>query len=54
LDGAGNVLTSLGRASYDGSGGGNGIRYSSSGVQAAQGLLPYQVLSFREIPLATP
>jgi hypothetical protein len=54
LDGSGNVLTSLGSASYNGSGGGNGIRYSSSGVQAAQGLLPYQVLSFREIALATP
>jgi len=54
LDGAGNLLTSLGSASYNGSGGGNGIQYSSGWVNATQALLPYQVLSFREIAQATP
>jgi hypothetical protein len=54
LDNAGNPLASLGSASFNGTGGGNGIQYSSSWVKGAQALMPYQVLSFREIPQTTP
>jgi hypothetical protein len=54
LDSAGKLLANLGYASYTQTGGGSGIQYSSNWVKAAQALLPYQVLSFREIPLTTP
>lgn len=53
-DAAGNLLSSLGYSSYTQTGGGSGIQYSSNWVKAAQALLPYQVLSFREIPQTTP
>ena len=53
-DAAGNLLSSLGYSSYTQTGGGTGIQYSSNWVKAAQALLPYQVLSFREIPQTTP
>ena len=53
-DSAGNLLSNLGYSSYTQTGGGSGIRYSSNLVKATQALLPYQVLSFREIPLTTP
>ena len=47
----GNLLASLGPASFSQMGGGSGIRYNSSWVNQTQALLsvPYQVLSFREI-----
>jgi hypothetical protein len=54
-DGAGNLLSSLGAASYSQTGGTNsgyGINYNScwiSGRYGAQGPLTYKVLSFREI-----
>jgi hypothetical protein len=45
----------LGAASFTlTGGGGTGIHYSSKWVSAAQGLIPYQVLSFREIAQTTP
>ena len=44
----------LGAASFSQTGGGKGIHYSSNSVAAAQGLIPYQVLSFREIAQTTP
>jgi hypothetical protein len=53
-DGSGNLLASLGPAYFKLTGGGNGIRYSSNLVAATQRLLPYQVLSFREITQTTP
>jgi hypothetical protein len=53
-DNSGNVLTSLGPASFSSTGGGNGIQYSSNWVKATQALLPYQVRSFREIAQTTP
>jgi hypothetical protein len=53
-DSLGNLLSALGPASFTQTGGGNGIRYSSNWVNAAQKLLPYQVLSFREISQTTP
>jgi len=54
-DASGNLLSdpSLMRSSFTQKGG-KGIQYSSSWVAATQALLPYQVLSFREIPQATP
>jgi hypothetical protein len=52
-DATGNLLTSLGGASYSQIGG-LGIRYANNWVQATQALLPYQVLSFREIAQTTP
>jgi hypothetical protein len=48
-DASGNLLSALGPASFKQTGGGKGIHYSSKAVAAAQGLAPYQVLSFREI-----
>jgi len=48
-DSSGNLLATLGPASYNGTGGGNGIRYSSSLMNSVQSMMPYQVLSFREI-----
>jgi hypothetical protein len=53
-DAAGNLLTNLGAASFSQTGGGYGIRYSSYWMKATQSLLPYQVLSFREIAQTTP
>jgi hypothetical protein len=55
-DSAGNLLSdpNLGHASFTQTGGGSGINYSSNWVRAAQGLVPYQVLSFREIQQTTP
>jgi hypothetical protein len=40
---------SLMHSSFTQTGGGNGIHYSSSLVKTTQALMPYQVLSFREI-----
>jgi hypothetical protein len=40
---------SLMHSSFTQTGGGNGIHYSSNSVKATQALMPYQVLSFREI-----
>ncbi len=56
LDGSGNLLAdpNLGAASFKQTVGGSGIRYSSNWVKASQALMPYQVLSFREIPQLTP
>lgn len=48
-DSSGNLLATLGPASFTQTGGGNGIQYSSFWVNSAQAMLPYQVLSFREI-----
>jgi hypothetical protein len=53
-DDSGNLLANLGPAYFKLTGGGNGIRYSSNLVAATQRLLPYQVLSFREITQTTP
>ena len=44
----------LGYASFTETGGGNGILYSSTWVKAAEALMPYQVLSFREITQTGP
>jgi hypothetical protein len=52
-DSSGNLLSTLGPALFSQTGGGHsgrGINYSSCLVQAAQSILPYKVLSFREIP----
>ncbi len=54
FDNSGNLLTSLGPASFKQTGGGNGIHFNSALVKATQALVPYQVLSFREIPQLTP
>ncbi len=54
LDSTGKLLPNLGYSSYTQTGGGSGIQYSSNWVKAAQALLPYQVLSFREIAQTTP
>ena len=53
-DAAGNPLASVGYSSYTQSGGGLGIRYSATWIRAAEALMPYQVLSFREIQQTTP
>jgi len=53
-DNAGNLLTSLGPASFNLTGGGNGIRYNSQLVAATEALATYQVLSFHEITQTTP
>jgi hypothetical protein len=55
-DAAGKLLPdpNLGRASFTQTGGGSGIQYSSNWVSATEALLPYQVLSFREIQQTTP
>jgi hypothetical protein len=53
-DNSGNLLTSLGPASFNLTGGGRGIRYSSQLVTSTQALMPYQVLSFREIAQTIP
>jgi len=54
LDSTGKLLASLGYSSFTQTGGGSGIRYSSNWVKATQALMPYQVLSFREISQTTP
>lgn len=51
---SGQLLSTLGPASFKQTGGANGIHYSSKFVAAAQSLAPYQVLSFREIAQTTP
>lgn len=50
---AGNLLTSLGKASFTSSSShpGFGINYSSCWVSTAKGPLTYKILSFREVPL---
>jgi hypothetical protein len=53
-DASGTLLTTLGPAYFKQTGGGNGILYNSNWVRTAQTLLPYQVLSFREITQTTP
>ena len=53
-DAAGNPLGNVGYSSYTQTGGGSGIRYSANWIRAAEGLMPYQVLSFREIQQTTP
>lgn len=53
-DSSGNLLTSLGPASFNLTGGGQVIRYNSKSVNGAEGLMTYQVLSFREIQQTTP
>ena len=53
-DSSGNLLSSLGAASFSQTGGGSGIHYSTNWVKTAQGLLPFQILSFREIAQTTP
>jgi len=53
-DAAGNPLGNVGYSSYTQTGGGLGIRYSANWVRAAEALMPYQVLSFREIQQTTP
>jgi len=51
LDSSGHLLPdpNLGNASFTQTGGGCGIQYSSNWVKQIQGLMTYQVLSFREI-----
>jgi hypothetical protein len=55
-DGSGKLLPdpNVGYSSYTQTGGGLGIQYSSSWVKTAEALMPYQVLSFREIQQTTP
>jgi hypothetical protein len=55
-DASGNPLPdpNVGYSSFTQTGGGVGIRYSTSWVKAAEALMPYQVLSFREIQQTTP
>jgi len=55
-DSYGNLLPdpNLGNGSFTQTGGGNGIQYSSNWVKATQALMPYQVLSFREIDQTVP
>jgi len=55
-DGAGNLLPdpNVGYSSFTQTGGGLGIRYSPKWIRAAEALMPYQVLSFREIQQTTP
>jgi hypothetical protein len=52
-DSAGNLLGSLGRASFTSTGNhpGFGITYNSCWVNSAKGPLSYKILSFREVPL---
>ncbi len=54
LDSTGKLLANLGYSSFTQTGGGSGIQYSSNWVKATQALMPYQVLSFREIAQTTP
>lgn len=56
LDSSGNLLTSLGAASFSQTGSGSslgqGINFNSCWAQTAQGPITYKVISFKEIPLA--
>lgn len=51
---SGKLLSTLGPASFKQTGQAVGIHYSSKSVAAAQALVPFQVLSFREIAQTTP
>jgi hypothetical protein len=51
---SGKLLSALGPASFKQTGQAGGIHYSSKFVAGAQSLVPYQVLSFREIAQTTP
>ena len=51
---SGKLLSTLGPASFKQTGQAGGIHYSGKSVAAAQALVPYQVLSFREIAQTTP
>jgi len=55
-DSSGNLLPSLGAASFSQTGPGNnagqGINYNSCWARAAQGPITYKVIAFKEIPLA--
>ena len=55
-DASGNPLPdpNVGYSSFTQTGGGVGIRYSANWVRTAEALMPYQVLSFREIQQTTP
>jgi hypothetical protein len=52
-DNSGNLLSSLGPASFNQTAG-NGIQYNSQLVTSTEALMPYQVLSFREIDQTIP
>ena len=51
---SGKLLSALGSASFKQTGQAGGIHYSSKFVAGAQSLVPYQVLSFREIAQTNP
>jgi hypothetical protein len=53
-DNSGNLLASLGPASFNQTGGGKGILYNSRVVTTTEGLATYQILSFHEIAQTTP
>ena len=55
-DASGNLLPdpNLGHSSYTQTGGGSGIQYNSALVGSTRALMPFQVLSFREIAQTTP
>jgi hypothetical protein len=52
-DNSNNLLSSLGPVSFNQTAG-NGIQYNSQLVTSTEALMPYQVLSFREIAQTTP
>lgn len=56
LDSTGKVLPdpNLGAASFTQTGGGSGIFYNTNWINSVQALMPYQVLSFREIAQTAP
>jgi hypothetical protein len=56
LDSTGKVLPdpNLGAASFTQTGGGSGIFYNTNWINTVQALMPYQVLSFREIAQTAP
>src|SRR5258706_10076022 len=51
---SGKLLSTLGPPSFQQTGAGNGIHYSSKWVAASQALASYQVLSFREVAQKNP
>jgi hypothetical protein len=53
-DPTGKLLSTMGQSTFTQTGGGHGIQYSSASVNATKNLMPYQVLSFREIAQTTP
>jgi hypothetical protein len=55
-DSSGNLLPdpNLGAASFTQTGGGSGIFYNTNWINTVQALMPYQVLSFREIAQTAP